>query len=487
MTLVSRVSAFFLAALAVALAGYSAAFYAISRNYLYQQFDSQLHNALEVLSASVEIEPDDVKWHPAEHGIELGQEVLSQVHWVVTDEMGQVIDHSRYVSRNDPNVAPVLSYARRSHASADSATGIGSWRMLQRSLAAPSPKAVELRDPHEYARVTITVGKSQSALNATLWKLALLVCALPAAVWLLAALLGRKYVAAAIEPVRAMSERAREARLGDFATRLPVGESADELAELGASFNRLLDQLQQTFERQRRFTTDAAHQLRTPLTVLQGQIDVALRKPRTTDEYRSTLATLGAEVEELGQIVETLLFLARPETSEYQLRLEPLDLNRWLGGYADRWRNHARSDDISVQCEPGLQISANESLLSQLVDNLVGNALKYSRAGTPVTITGQRIDSRIAIRVTDRGPGISRDDQASLFEPFYRSPEARRRGIAGTGLGLSIAAKIAAVFRGELTCDSELGAGSEFTLILPAIDRDSAGDESPTEAAQAAP
>src|SRR5262245_38700510 len=156
MTLLNRVSAFFLAALAIALVGYSAAIYVLASRYLYNQFDDGLHNALRILTAAVEVEPDDAKWQPGEFTVEFDAATLRDVRWIVSNERGQMVDHSPQVSRDDVAFAPVLEFAASERQVGNDPVGIGEWRVLQKQLNAPQPKSPELREPHEYAGVRIT-------------------------------------------------------------------------------------------------------------------------------------------------------------------------------------------------------------------------------------------------------------------------------------------------------------------------------------------
>lgn len=468
MKLADRVSAFFLAALALALIGYSGVFYVLARGYLYERSDHELRSALDVLAASVETEDDDVKWHPAEHGIDLNDEALRVVRWVVVEENGRVVDHSRWDDGDEHEEQRIRALART--VSLDAGPEIredGDWRMLQRSLVAPNPKPEFDRDPHEYARLSITVAASQEELQETLLRLGILLCVLPSAVWLVAAGAGRWFVGQAIRPVRAMAAAARSSTQADFSLRLPEEGSGDELTELAVAFNGLLLQLQQAYERQRRFTADAAHQLRTPVTVLLGQIEVALRRPRSAEEYRTTLVTLKEATRDLGDIVETLLFLARHEKHSGIPNLAPVEVSPWLSKAMSRWSSHPRAQDFALEAEPGLTVSATSGLLQQLFDNLITNATQYSDAGTPIVVTAWEEGDQVHTAVRDRGAGIPASDVPHVFEPFYRSDEVRRHGVPGTGLGLAIAARIAEALGGQITCASTLGEGTTFTLSLP--------------------
>jgi signal transduction histidine kinase len=258
---------------------------------------------------------------------------------------------------------------------------------------------------------------------------------------------------------------------------MPVSEGGDELSDLGAAFNSMLDRLQRSFEGQRRFTGDAAHELRTPLTVLLGQIDVSLRKPRSAQEYRETLGLLRHDAVELRQILESLLLLARAEEDALPPETTALQLVEWLPKYLERWNEHPRRGDIRLELNDTAEVTASPPLLNRLFDNLLSNALKYSEAGAPVVVGLSRIEASAdsgpsaRISVADRGQGIAPEDVPHIFDPFFRDRHARTSGVAGAGLGLAIAHRIAAAFHGKLTCESEPGRGTTFALALPCDSR----------------
>jgi len=267
--------------------------------------------------------------------------------------------------------------------------------------------------------------------------------------------------------VMIMAERARSVHVADFRLRLPVGDRQDELSELARAFNSLLDQLQGAFERQQRFTGDAAHQLRTPLTVLQGQIDVALRRPRSPEEYSRTLSLLREQAVEMHQAVEGLLFLARAEGEGQPPVFEDGDVDSWLKRQLERFRAHARGNDLVIKAEAAVRISTSWALLGQLLHNLVDNAFKYSAQGSKVIVMTSREGNELLLSVQDHGIGIAREDQPAIFEPFFRSNSARRSGVPGVGLGLPIVQRIAASLQGKVDFESEPGRGSTFRLRIP--------------------
>ncbi|WP_428308330.1 ATP-binding protein [Lacipirellula sp.] len=472
MTLVNRVSAFFLAALAIVLVVYSGLFYAFVRGRLVQQFDQELHGALYSLVAAIEVEPEEVKWQPLEHAIALGSgDGPEEVRWVVIGDGAQIVEHSR---NSTPEIIAeakrIVAETHEGNQTYGELTAPGEWSILYRRLIAPDPIR-QARELDEFDELVVVVARSTADMDANLQRLLILVILLPLAAWLLAAALGRWFGARALRPVLEMSQRARSIAGSDFKSRLPAPESGDELADLGQSFNTLLDRQQRAYEQQRRFAGDAAHELRTPLTVLLGQMDVALRRPRSAEEYAETLGVLRDEANELQQIVESLLFLARTSEDATLPGSEPIELAEWLPRYMERWQNDPRRSDLRLELQfpSDATASAPPALLNRLLDNLISNAAKYSAPGTPITVTATGNADAAAISVTDQGRGISPEDQATVFEPFFRSKSARDAGIAGTGLGLAIASRIVAALGGKLECDSELGRGSKFTLTLPTL------------------
>jgi signal transduction histidine kinase len=289
---------------------------------------------------------------------------------------------------------------------------------------------------------------------------------LPSVIWLAAAAAGQWYCRRALAPVAEMAAQARAIKPGDAEVRIAVATSGDELADLGGAMNDLLSRLFDSLERQRRFAGDAAHQLRTPLTVLLGQIEVALRRERPVEEYKATLDVLREQTEELRQLIESLLFLARAESDAAPLDQQELSFDDWLPHYLERWRDHPRRDDLQVEVAPLLHLKTSPALLAQLLDNLLSNAFKYSAAGTPVKLSCAASGQGIAISVADRGMGISPDDRAAILRPFYRATAARQSGAPGTGLGLAICDCIVRTLGGKLDWHSEVGHGTTFTVVL---------------------
>ncbi len=251
--------------------------------------------------------------------------------------------------------------------------------------------------------------------------------------------------------------------------RLPSPGTRDELEDFALSFNGLLDRLHVALERQRQFTGQASHQLRTPLAALIAAIEVARRRRRTVEEHERVLDGLHGDAVRLWRVVEALLFLARADADAGLPDLECLDVSAWASDHLRTWSGHERAADLRFESSDGqpLWTRAHRPLLGQLLDNLLENACKYSGAGTPIVVRTWCEPDVIVLQVEDRGCGIPDEDLARVFEPFYRAESARRLGRAGVGLGLAVARRIAVSHGGTISVDSEPGEGSRFVVRLP--------------------
>ena len=285
--------------------------------------------------------------------------------------------------------------------------------------------------------------------------------------WALAAAIGRHFGRRALAPLTLMAESARAMPFDDC--RLPSPGTRDELEDFARSFNGLLDRLHVALERQRQFTGQASHQLRTPLAALIAAIEVARRRPRTVEEHERVLDRLHDDAVRLWRVVEALLFLARADAEAGLPDLERLDLAAWAADHLRGWSGHERAADLRFEGSDGdpLWTRAHRPLLGQLLDNLLENACKYSGPGTPIIVRAWCEPDAVALAVEDRGCGIPAEDLPRVFEPFYRAESARRLGRAGVGLGLAVARRIAATHGGTITAESEPGRGSRFVVRLP--------------------
>lgn len=469
MTLVNRISLFFLCALAAVLAISSSAVYLLVRYHLNGEFDGQLGQTLATLVAAVEVEDDDVKWQPADHQISLNASSETQgVWWCVLDGAGQVVDRSPQWQTDKSLAGKLLESVRRQLPVRHEVLDIPQWRVIARRLVAAHPKESADREPGDFEELTVVAARDDRELQSALKSLALASFALPASIWLVCVLLGRWFCRKALAPLRHMAHDARSMSGADARSRLSHGANGDELSELGSAFNSLLERLDQTFERQQSFVGNAAHQLRTPLTALRGDVEVTLRHPRSAEDYAAALRRMENHIAQLHGILESLLFLARGASPQSHAVVEAIALDQWWPRYAQRWEVHPRRADMEFIAAPGVSLVAHPDLLRQLLDNLIDNAIKYSEPGSRITCRAETLDGKSVISVEDHGQGISDSDLDRIFQPFFRSEQARRAGKPGEGLGLATAQQIAKTLGGELKCESRPGLGSRFTLAASA-------------------
>jgi len=250
------------------------------------------------------------------------------------------------------------------------------------------PGAVHLPHDRTYHGdgVVLTVAVADAPVAAELRHLMLAMAGISTVIWLTAAFWGRLLCRRALAPITKMAASARSVRrTATDGPLLEVAPSRDELEDLGRAFNELLADLRLSLERQHRFTGDASHQLRTPLTAMLASVEVALRQVRSPDEYQRVLSVVRRRGGQLRQIIESLLFLARAESDCHLPDAETIDLAGWCRSWLDSWADHPRASDLAIQIGEGATpVLANPALLGQVLDNRLDNACKYSQPGSPI-------------------------------------------------------------------------------------------------------
>lgn len=481
MTLTSRLLVFFLSILAVVLAGFSVSIYLLANNYLNRQADERLDAVLSTLSAAIESGPEHVEWEPQVRLLKIDlSSIGEQAVWIVANDRGRIVDQSRNGLMDQFLADTSPSFEHEASRLDDQKWEGGQWKSVQRWIHAGSYEDIkaeksgteEFGDEERHGALSVTAGISLDSLRATLRQLASTLAAVSLGIWVVAFVAGRFVCRQALLPVSQMALAAREMDADDLGRRLPPSTTRDELETLSLAFNNLLDRLQLAFERQRSFTGDASHQLRTPLTAILGQVEVALRRERSADEYRQVLNKVQKKATHLTRVVESLLFLARANSDAQLPALEPIELRQWLPQHLDTWAEHARARDMSLEFvgTPANRILAQPALLGELLNIMLDNACKFSAPGTPIQIQIEQMAETVAVHVIDRGYGIDEESLANLYLPFFRSKDARLRGVEGVGLGLSIANRLAEVFGCDLSVKSDVGHGTCFTVRFASID-----------------
>ena len=269
-----------------------------------------------------------------------------------------------------------------------------------------------------------------------------------------------------LSPIRRIEITAEDISRGDdLKKRIDVAVSNDEVGLLAQAFNRMLDRLEYSFETEQRFTSDASHELRTPVSVIIAQSEYTLEKERPPEEYVEALEVIQKQGKRMNALISDMLEYTRMEQGSERYTFETLDLSQLVTETAEQMAiTGGKGISLSVPVQDGLMVSGNKMLLSRLIQNLISNAYRYGKENGHVTVSLSGDDDRIVLSVSDDGIGIPKEEQKKIFERFYRSDASR--SVPGTGLGLSIVKKIADLHGADVEVESEPEKGSDFRIIF---------------------
>jgi two-component system heavy metal sensor histidine kinase CusS len=285
---------------------------------------------------------------------------------------------------------------------------------------------------------------------------------------LFSALAGYAIAHRGIRPVREIAATVRRIRSSTLNQRVAIADLPSELTLLASTFNETLDSLENAFARMSRFSSDIAHELRTPLNNMRGEVEVALSKARTPAEYRDVLVSSLEECLRLSRIIDSLLFLARAENPETQIRREPLDVARELRAVLEFYEAAASEAHVHLDVTASTEFHAalDRTLFQRAVGNLVENALAHTSSGGHIRLECDRgSDGMLLVSVADDGCGIPPDELPRVFDRFHRVDGARNGG--GAGLGLAIVKSVAVLHGGEASIESAPDKGTRVTLRFP--------------------
>ena len=274
----------------------------------------------------------------------------------------------------------------------------------------------------------------------------------------------------ALAPVDALARTARTISGHNLSSRLEQLHTGDELQRLSDTLNDMLGRIESAFLRITEFTADASHELRTPIALVHTEAELALRRSRDESEYREALQHILVEADRTAKLIDELLALARADSGSEALNIRSLDLLSLLTESASKWAQVAPLRNLQFEERLGVQVlpaMGDENALRRVIDILLDNAFKYTPPPGKVTLSAEANEGRVAVSIEDTGVGIAPEDQARIFERFYRVDKARSRELGGAGLGLAIAQWIVQLHKGSITVKSELGKGSVFQVEIP--------------------
>ena len=306
--------------------------------------------------------------------------------------------------------------------------------------------------------LTIIVSDAQQSFGATNWLITV-------AVTLLGGVLAYFVSGRALRPLRDFAAQVEQVQPNNLAEMKISEDVLPEFKQFSASFNDMIDRLEQGFSAQKQFTGNAAHELRTPLALMQMQMELfSLEHPGANPETADFLKLLQEQTERMSQMTKTLLEMSELRSVPCNDRIELAPLVEEV--FADL-APLAEQREIALECEGDAAIVGSDTLMYRLVFNLVENALRYSRPGTAVSVSIDEEANRVLLRVRDRGAGIPVQYKESIFQPFFRVDKSRSREYGGVGLGLSLVWEIAALHGGTVEVEESSNEGTVMLVALP--------------------
>jgi len=455
-----RLTLWYLAIFALAQAVFGVGMWLILRHNLYDMVDDDLQSQVEDLKSFFEAQKKNAsiaKLHEEvgeSYGIEHSGDYLE-----VYAETGELIYCSEFLQAHQSVLLPP-DQITRSITKSRKIEG-RSFRFIFTRLTQINGHiyTVEMGAPADDVAETLSQFRSYLLMFAPL----LLLAAAGGGYWL---------SHRALTPVDALVRTARAVSGTNLNSRLQKLETGDELQRLSDTLNEMLDRIESAFLRITQFTADASHELRTPISLIRTEAELALRRSRGEAEYKESLRHILMEAERTTALIEQLLSMARADSGREALHLEPVDLRQTLSSVVAGWQQVATLRNLQFSSrldQSDIFVTGDETLLRRLVDVLLDNAFKYTSSPGSVQLRLETQGESAVILVQDSGEGIAEEDQSKIFERFYRVDQARSRAQGGAGLGLAIAQWIVMQHRGCIGVESRPGQGATFHVDLPMI------------------
>ena len=454
-----RLTLWYLAIFAIAQIVFGAGMWLMLRHHLYELVENNLESQVEDLKHFLEAQKKNAT-------IAKLQEEVSETYLLehsgdyleVRAENGELIYRSTFLQAHSQTLVLSNDTYRRSFQ--DQLIDGRPFRFILQTLEANGHVyAVMMGSPTDDAVETLALFRSYLLMFAPL----LFLVAAGGGYWL-----SRR----ALSPVDALVRTARDISGSSLNRRLQKLETGDELQRLADTLNEMLGRIETAFLRVTEFTADASHELRTPVSLIRTEAELALRRPRKDVEYKESLLHILMEAERTTALIEQLLSLARADSGRETLEMQPVNVRETLQRVAESWQQVAAIRNLQFSSSIGtsdLFVMGDESVLRRLADILLDNAFKYTPSPGSVRLSLEQKADGAVISVQDSGVGIAESEHDKIFERFYRVDKARSRAQGGAGLGLSIAQWIVAQHHGSIVVESRPGDGSIFRIQLPLI------------------
>ncbi|WP_218147930.1 sensor histidine kinase [Hydrogenimonas thermophila] len=285
--------------------------------------------------------------------------------------------------------------------------------------------------------------------------------------YVIALILGYRVITRVLSPVRTITQTAQTISKSNLSKRVPLPDREDEFYQLAKTFNTMLERLEKNFDKINRFNVNVSHELKTPLTIIRGEIEVALLKDRSIKEYKTVLQTILEETKTIQSIIETLLLLSKSDTKALKKRMLPLSLDTLILEAVEEKRQNANEQSINIVIKEleSVTIVGEPTLLKRAIANIIDNAIKYSPPNTNIEITLNNSSDTI-LMIKDSGYGIPYDHIDKIFDPFFRIESTNEKRVQGQGLGLSIVQWIVKLHNAKINIESEVAKGTIFKIYF---------------------
>jgi heavy metal sensor kinase len=459
-TIRARLTAWYAGVLTAMLIVYASVTFLAVRHEFLQQLDERLHDDFESVEGTISDFRSPISDRPGHDNEARVYEV-----WSATGEQ---------IHRSGSSALPPLALAATDtfHRYETVVADGQPWR----TLAAPITIGGQT--------VVLRVARSEERVREELAEImAVFLIGLPLVV-ALAGIGGYLMARRALAPIDHLASAARRITAERLHERLAVPNERDEIGRLTAVINDTFARLESSFDRLRRFTADSSHELRTPLAVVRGLGEAAVARRRSPAEYEEAIGSMLEEIDRMSRLVDTLLRLSHGDAGTIRVSREPLEIGELvrevassLGILADE-----RNQTIAFETSEDLVVPVDRLVLREALSNVLDNAIKYSPAGSAITIRVEPACEQVLIVVADQGPGVPPEHRERIFDRFFRVDQSRTRNGGGAGLGLAIAKWAVEIHGGQIAVHEHPGGGAEFRILLPLAD--SAGAATDQKATQ---
>ena len=451
-----RLTAWYASLLAVALLCFGGGVYIALRIVLYQNLDVNVRDQTDLALSTVKVNPTTGA---------LSVDPLAMKDFRSSQHFIRLIGMDRRVISD---TSPVLGAPVRDAEVASAFSGQSGTETVSADHDTFVIATAPIRDSRRNIIGVLQTGASRDGVDEDLRNLLLALAVAAPIVLIVAAGGGYLLAGRALAPVAEITRMASVIGAADLHARIDLPLPDDELGRLASTFNEMLGRIEDAFERQRRFTGDAAHELRTPLSLMRSQVDLSLARPRTAADYRDALEGIDADLGRLTGLIGTLLTLARSDTGRLTIEPASIDLADTIAVIIEQYSTIAADAGVTL-CDASspAPVVGDDDLLVQVLVNLLDNAVTHTPAGHHVTVGCRPEPQGVRFWVHDQGIGIAPGHLPRIFDRFYRVDESRQRGRGGAGLGLSICRAIIDSHGGRIELTSEPGKGTKVDVLLP--------------------